>query len=215
MPITAYSKEFKIELTTDTYIELFKAKYGKEPDASHVKKDIECPCCQSTNAHIVPPSKHKQGYFAFTKNLEKEYPHLPICCFHDVVDKNIQDTDYFYILGQNRSSTTKLIHLYVSTAIDNNLITFEDIRNFRQNFIKLRTSPDYYVVNKPILAKILLAYHTIVGTTKFSKTHEYHVLRYMTTNKIIHDWVRSINNQLDFGLNLKTFITRKMPSHGK
>lgn len=155
MPITAYSKTFKSELSVEQFKDRYEELIDKPNIHEFVKTDIECSCCGSTGAKIISEGissktkqKVKQTHFAFRDENGGD-SHKVFCDHYSGEDKQSTATNEVLIdlLKKSQSEVTLLIGKFVSTAIQNNIFSQEDIRNMRQWFFNMRSRQDFVVKN--------------------------------------------------------------------
>lgn len=153
MPITAYSKTFKSELSVDQFKNRYDNLIDKPPLNEFVKMDVECSCCSSIGARIVSEGLSKktkqkvsQTHFAF-KNENGSDAHKIFCDHYSGEDKQSTATNETAInfLKKSQSEITLLIGKLVSTAIQNNIFNQEDIRNMRHWFLNMRSQQDFKI----------------------------------------------------------------------
>ncbi|RJT32562.1 hypothetical protein, partial [Rahnella woolbedingensis] len=202
MPITAYSRTFKRELDATQLARLFNERLNEEEVSfrDFVKRDIECPACNTTGGHYVNEGVSstgkmvKQAHFAF-RDSEGNDAHLPFCDFYTGPDKQKTISNEGQVdFSKSNSPVTQAVAWMVCCGIENNIFNQEDIRNMRQWFLELRQNGDFKFNVSPHLVNITRAF--IIKNKRNSKEYTF------DANAIKDDWF-DINQEVYESLHYK------------
>lgn len=210
MPITAYSKTFKRELQVSQLQDLhsnFADKLNLNPDfRNFVKNDIECPCCNVSNAIVVSEgisSRNnkvvKQAHFSFRNNEDND-AHLKFCDYYKGTDKLKNSTNDCSVQFKNLNFiTTEIIRNLICAAIEKEIICQSDIRNMRKWFLDIRAKNEIYLEDSEVILNTL---HQAVLNDYYSKNKYIPNYNYQTAADfdLIFETYKSLSHSLHVDL---------------